>query len=227
MVSLLSIVLLVGCGLIASVSGHGMALDPIARGSRWRCNPLALPNYTDNEQFCGGYQVQWGTYNGKCGVCGDSFGDAVPRRHELGGMYGQGDIVRQYLRGSTIEARIRLTATHRGYFYFDVCNLDNGAEDEACFGKNPLYQLNGTREWYLPSSAPGDYTISLKLPDALVCNHCIFRWTYVAGNNWGYCSDGTGKLGCGPQETFKTCSDVRIANAADAIPSFTYCTKAA
>ncbi|XP_058117917.1 uncharacterized protein LOC131289265 [Anopheles ziemanni] len=219
------VVLLVGCGFIASSNGHGMALDPIARGSRWRCNPLALPNYTDNELFCGGYPVQWGTHNGKCGVCGDNFGDATPRRHELGGFYGQGDIVKQYLRGSTIEARIRITANHRGYFYFELCNLDNGAEDEACFSKYPLYQLDGSREWYLPSTSPGEYRINLKLPDALTCKHCIFRWTYVAGNNWGYCPDGIGKLGCGPQETFKTCSDVRIVNQADAIPNFSYCTK--
>lgn len=32
----------------------------------------------------------------------------------------------------------------------------------------------------------------------------------ILGNNWGQCSDGTGKVGCGPQETFRGCSDVRI-----------------
>ncbi|XP_035893117.1 uncharacterized protein LOC118503682 [Anopheles stephensi] len=215
-------------GMIATVSGHGMVLDPIARASRWRCNPLALPNYTDNELFCGGFQVQWGTYGGRCGVCGDSYGDPQPRRHELGGMYGQGDIVRQYAQGSVIEARIRLTANHRGYFYFDLCNLSSngGTEDEACFGRNPLYLVDGSRNWSLPSTATGEYRVSLKLPDAVTCTHCIFRWTYVAGNNWGYCDDGTGKLGCGPQETFKTCSDIRIAAPQDVIPSFAYCTKA-
>ncbi|XP_049536621.1 uncharacterized protein LOC125951690 [Anopheles darlingi] len=219
------LLVLVGFGFVGNVKGHGMALDPIARGSRWRCNPLAIPNYTDNEQFCGGFPVHWGTFDGKCGVCGDSYGDAAPRRHELGGFYGQGDIVRQYLKGSVIDARIRITANHRGYFTFDVCNLDTGMEEEGCFNKYPLYQPDGSREWSLPSTAPGEYYIKLKLPDTLVCRHCVFRWTYVAGNNWGYCSDGTGKLGCGPQETFKTCSDVRIVDATDIVPNFAYCTK--
>ena len=37
----------------------------------------------------------------------------------------------------------------------------------------------------------------------LVCEQCILQWTYVAGNNWGDCDDGTSGLGCGPQEHFR------------------------
>ena len=61
----------------------------------------------------------------------------------------------------------------------------------------------------------------------LSCSQCILQWTYTAGNNWGVCSNGTGELGCGPQETFRwprkilcvtsswflcfrACSDIRI-----------------
>jgi len=32
----------------------------------------------------------------------------------------------------------------------------------------------------------------------------------VSGNNWGFCEDGTGALGCGPQETFRACSDISL-----------------
>jgi hypothetical protein len=32
----------------------------------------------------------------------------------------------------------------------------------------------------------------------------------VGGNNWGTCSNGTSGLGCGPQETFRSCADIRI-----------------
>lgn len=39
---------------------------------------------------------------------------------------------------------------------------------------------------------------------------CIIQWTYVAGNNWGICEDGTSGNGCGPQETFRGCSDIAI-----------------
>ena len=37
----------------------------------------------------------------------------------------------------------------------------------------------------------------------LSCSQCILQWTYTAGNNWGVCANGTGELGCGPQETFR------------------------
>ena len=49
-----------------------------------------------------------------------------------------------------------------------------------------------------------------RLPLDVTCDQCIFQWTYVAGNNWGQCSNGTSGLGCGPQETFRSCSDIRI-----------------
>lgn len=31
------------------------------------------------------------------------------------------------------------------------------------------------------------------------------------GNNWGQCPDGSGALGCGPQESFRGCSDITIS----------------
>ncbi|XP_068250185.1 alpha-amylase-like [Palaemon carinicauda] len=37
------------------------------------------------------------------------------------------------------------------------------------------------------------------------------QWRYVAGNNWGICPDGSGSLGCGPQEEFRACADVAIS----------------
>ena len=32
----------------------------------------------------------------------------------------------------------------------------------------------------------------------------------LAGNNWGKCEDGTSGMGCGPQETFRSCADIKI-----------------
>lgn len=40
--------------------------------------------------------------------------------------------------------------------------------------------------------------------------NCVLQWRYVAGNNWGICSDGKGALGCGPQEEFRACADITI-----------------
>lgn len=46
------------------------------------------------------------------------------------------------------------------------------------------------------------------------------QWKYIAGNNWGICSDGNGAVGCGEQEEFRACSDVAIGKgSASAIPT--------
>jgi len=41
-------------------------------------------------------------------------------------------------------------------------------------------------------------------------NHYNLLYVMVSGNSWGLCEDGTGALGCGPQETFRTCSDISL-----------------
>ena len=44
--------------LVARVAGHGYLMDPPARNSAWRVDPDSHePNYTDNEQNCGGFEV--------------------------------------------------------------------------------------------------------------------------------------------------------------------------
>lgn len=48
----------------------------------------------------------------------------------------------------------------------------------------------------------------------LECSNCVIQWRYVAGNNWGMCEDGTGAVGCGPQEEFRACADITIGDKA-------------
>ena len=36
------------------------------------------------------------------------------------------------------------------------------------------------------------------------------QWTYTCGNSWGACPGGGARVGCGAQETFRACSDIRI-----------------
>jgi hypothetical protein len=192
------------------VIGHGMVLDPVNRASRWKVSPWtnsAPRDYNDMEGFCGGYFVQWGQNGGLCGVCGDDYSLKTPRPHELGGTYGQGVIVKSYKQGQTIEALVRLTASHMGYFSFKICNLDAENETDGCF-KYVIYTASGSDKTTVTGT--GDYKVLLRLPSGLKCNKCVLQWTYTAGNNWGWCGDGTGKLGCGPQETFRTCSDIQI-----------------
>lgn len=196
--------------LYDETSGHGMLTDPVNRASRWRVDRSAPPDYSDNQGFCGGFTTQWSKNGGKCGLCGDSYDSATPRLHELGGYYGQGVIVKTYTQGSTIPVTVKITANHRGYVFFKICNLDAERESENCFERYKLTNSNGADKFPLPSTAAGDFVFYVQLPSNLWCNHCVLQWTYVAGNNWGVCPNGTGMLGCGNQEHFRTCSDIRI-----------------
>ena len=40
----------------------------------------------------------------------------------------------------------------------------------------------------------------------------------VKGNTWGICSNGTGEVGCGEQETFRNCADIQIYSNSVGIP---------
>ncbi|XP_055642293.1 uncharacterized protein LOC129779062 [Toxorhynchites rutilus septentrionalis] len=216
-------------GLIPLVAGHGMVLDPVGRASRWRCSRKAPVNYDDNGLNCGGYSVQWDVNKGKCGLCGDSYSASKPRTNELGGGFGQGEIVRNFTKGAVIPVTVRITANHKGYFLFNLCCLDNKTtESEACFDKYPLNDSDGNRKHYLNSTSSGLYYVKLPLPKNLVSAHCILQWTYVTGNSWGFCGDGTGKLGCGPQENFRSCSDIAIYEPNDVrlTRSYEYCSVA-
>ena len=73
--------------VFVNVHGHGMVVDPVNRASRWRFDKTAVKDYNDNSLFCGGFDEQWKVNGGKCGLCGDSYGDSIPRAHELGGKY--------------------------------------------------------------------------------------------------------------------------------------------
>jgi Lytic polysaccharide mono-oxygenase, cellulose-degrading len=192
--------------------GHGMVMDPVNRASRWRKDGSQPQDYDDNQAWCGGFGAQWFQNGGKCGLCGDNYNDAKPRAHELGGKFGAGVIVKSYNQGATIPVTVKLTVTHKGYFYFKICNLDKERESDACFEQNKIPTTVGAT-WPLKSDESKDYLVYLQLPSGLFCNRCVLQWTYVTGNNWGKCPDGTEKIGCGPQEHFRTCSDIRINRA--------------
>lgn len=196
--------------VFVDVNGHGMVVDPVNRATRWRFDKTAIPDYNDNGLYCGGFDVQWKTYKGKCGLCGDSYGDAKPRTHELGGKYGQGKIVKSYKQGSKIKIKVNLTMNHMGTFSFKICNLDKyKSESDRCFSRWPVTLPSG-KNYTLKSHANGQYKITLKLPKNLSCNKCVFQWTWVTASHFNICPDGIGRKGCGPQEFFRNCSDIRI-----------------
>ena len=118
----------------------------------------------------------------------------------------------RYTSGQKIDLEVDLTANHIGYFQFAICPLRNSKEleTEKCFKKFPLTLSNNKDRYLVPEFLLGLINIKAFLPPNLTCEHCVLRWHYRAGNNWGTCPNGTEALGCGDQETFRTCSDISI-----------------
>ncbi|KAG8199109.1 hypothetical protein JTE90_016246 [Oedothorax gibbosus] len=198
---------------LGMVQGHGRLLEPPSRSSMWRFGYDTPPNYDDNELFCGGIFVQSVVNKGKCGVCGDPYNVPQPRPNEAGGKFGLGIIVRNYTEGQDIKVTVDLTANHLGYFEFKICPNNNPKSivSQNCLDKYLLRMSDGTGTRFLVNSDHlGPIGIWLKLPPGLTCKQCVLQWEYIGGNNWGLCSVGEPRIGCGPQETFRSCADVAI-----------------
>lgn len=177
----------------------------------WRYGFNTPKDYQDNEGFCGGFQRQWGQNGGKCGLCGNPWDSAV-KEHEAPGKYATGTIVRSYGVGQSIPVTVDVTANHRGRFVFSVCPAPSSVEDptQECLDASVLSTSSGLASFPLPSTSTGKFSLEVLLPPGLQCDHCLLQWTYIAGNNWGICANGTGAIGCGNQEHFRACADIRI-----------------
>ncbi|KAG8199106.1 hypothetical protein JTE90_016243 [Oedothorax gibbosus] len=203
---------------IKSVWCHARLMEPPSRSSMWRHGYETPKNYDDDGLYCGGMQTQWKLNGGKCGVCGDPWHLPLPRPNEMGGRYGNGIIVRNYKPGQVIHTVVDITANHRGYFEFRLCPNKSPKKEvsQDCLDRNLLTILNSTSTRYHDVGNHGSTRVqlALQLPPGLTCKHCVFQWTYVAGNNWGRCKNETFALGCGAQETFKSCADISIGDKA-------------
>lgn len=196
--------------VVCTCHGHGRLIVPPSRASAWRMGWPTPIDYNDNQGFCGGFSHQYEINGGKCGVCGDAWEDN-PRPHEApDGLYATGTITQQYAQGQVITLTADITSNHRGHFEVRVCPDPKVEATEECLQEHPLMLADGSGFKYNISLHTGKHSVQLVLPPTLVCKHCVLQWRYVAGNNWGYCEDGTGALGCGPQEEFRACADVAI-----------------
>ena len=75
---------------------HARLMEPPSRASMWRVGFPTPRDVDDNQSYCGGYGVQYGTNGGKCGICGDPWHEN-PRAHEApGGLYATGIIGAYY-----------------------------------------------------------------------------------------------------------------------------------
>lgn len=199
--------------LVKEASSHGRLIEPPSRASMWRYGFDTPHDYNDHECYCGGFTRQWQRNKGNCGICGDAWDSPEPRAHEAGGKYGTGVIVRKYRTGSVIPVHVELTANHHGYFEFRTCAMRyrNKEVTQECLDQHVLAGANGTARYY-PGPGNQVFKAFYKLPEQLTCAQCVFQWRYIAGNNWGDCGNGTGAVGCGPQEEFRACADISIGD---------------
>jgi hypothetical protein len=182
------------------VRSHGYLKVPAGRASRWRYGFAGPNEYTDNQLSCGGRNVQWSQHEGKCGACGDEYGISNPRYVYPGAFADDPPIVKTYNEGELIEVTVKITANHKGYFIFRVAPLVDPPITQTDLDNYMLELENGNQEWTLPDTGAGDYTITLKLPTGLSCEHCVLQWWWTTGNNW---------KGNEP-ETFVNCADIKI-----------------
>ncbi|XP_076281956.1 uncharacterized protein LOC143209750 [Lasioglossum baleicum] len=216
---ILGVILVVSVLAIKRVSAHGRLIEPPSRASMWRYGFDTPHDYNDHECYCGGFTRQWQRNKGNCGICGDAWDMPAPRPHETGGKYGNSVIVRKYRTGSVIPVKVELTANHHGYFEFRTCAMTHkGKEvDQECLDKYSLRMENGSSR-YFPGPGNKIFEAFYKLPDDLTCAQCVFQWRYIAGNNWGDCGNGTGAVGCGHQEEFRSCADITIGDNVEPLP---------
>ncbi|XP_061198092.1 uncharacterized protein LOC133206178 [Saccostrea echinata] len=198
--------------LIPGALGHGYLQDPPSRSSMWRFGFNTPHNYDDNQLFCGGFDRQWNKNGGKCGICGDPW-DGV-RENEAGGRYATGIISKRYTEGQIIDVKVKITASHLGYFEFRLCPNNNVHKPatQACLDQYVLHQPSGSVR-FMEQGRPQIYSIKLKLPRGLTCSQCVLQWKYNAGNSYGVSSYGQTCKGCGQQEQFYGCADIAIGHS--------------
>ena len=109
-----------------------------------------------------------------------------------------------------MDVIVEITAAHKGFMEWRLCT-NPLTETQDCFDEHLLQRVDG-QGTQVEVDSIGTYEIKLQLPKSVSCNHCILQFNYRAGNNWGFCDDGSGRPGCGPQETFRGCADIRISH---------------
>ncbi|CAF0817909.1 unnamed protein product [Brachionus calyciflorus] len=200
-----------------SVYSHGRLLDPPARSSAWREDSSKFPIYFfDNQMFCGGFNSYAILNKGRCGICGEDYNGE--KQFEKGGKYYRGLAVRTYSQGQVIDVTVQITSNHKGFFEFRICNIDNSKTDasQSCLNQNLLRDNFARTRIPVQPGLTGLINTKIKLPDNLACENCVFQWKYHTANFWNIDPiTKKGCVGCGIQEVFMGCADVKIISSKD------------
>lgn len=132
------------------------------------------------------------------GLCGDPAN--AEQKHMFGGAnyMGGAPYSTTYQQGGTIEITVRITAHHKGWFEFYICDNDEGGaittdclkqleRDENDPSDSPIDPQYPGRYYCPPTCHPeyessGTMTMRYKLPTDLSCEHCVLQWWWVSGN---------------------------------------------
>jgi hypothetical protein len=131
--------------------------------------------------------------------------------NDEGGKYGTGIIAANYTRGQLIDVQVELTSNHGGFLEFRLCADKRSANElttDECFDKNLLQLEDYSTRYIIGLATGGDDTINLKvrLPFVVSCQYCVLQMWWKTNINNNQC----GSIGCGNQEEYKNCADVRI-----------------
>ena len=81
-----------------------------------------------------------------------------------------------------IQISVNLTTNHLGHFEFKLCTKQSATElvTQRCLDRNPLKLMDGTTRYHVGQQL-GLHNVALKLPDRVVCEHCVIQWHYRTG----------------------------------------------
>ncbi|XP_050396421.1 mucin-2 [Patella vulgata] len=202
--------------LVENVQGQSKLIEPPSRSAMWRYGFNTPRNTKDNGLNCGGISTLKANED-KCGICGDHY-NRSPKPNEDGGKYATRTISRTYTQGETVDFTVDVTIGRRGFYVFRLCKLVGVFEaTEDCLNQHVLTLANGTSRINVPSSRFTKKTFQLVLPSNITCDRCVIQWKYVTDSMWG-CNTNPRKccFGCGIQEKYINCADVKIDAVATA-----------
>lgn len=127
-------------------------------------------------------QVQHFLYGGKCGVCGDVYGQ--PSKNQPPGIFASGIISKNYPMNSIATMWFEITASHRGYLEFRLCpnNDITRPVTQECLDRFLLSDATtGGTKFFFNHGTIGTFGAKVVLPMGLTCTQCVLQWRYRTG----------------------------------------------